>query len=140
MSPKCLLQPLLVIRTFAPKAPCERLIEHAEANGDEPGAAALRAWRGVHDPFELKGWIEERPTLIWKLDAALNLAEEDGATDLEGVTAPFLRGLFRYAPKAPQKRKSPRPYPRKPAPKPPNPETRHGHPKSRLIFSLFGVL
>ena len=102
-----------------PKTPCERLIDHAEANGDEQGVTVLRAWRVVHDPFELKDWIEERLTLIWKLDAALNLTEGDGVTDLEGVAAPFLRGLFRYAPKAPQKRKSPRASPLKPAPKPP---------------------
>jgi len=102
-----------------PKTPCERLIEHAEANGKVKGAAALRAWRKVHDPFELKDWIEERLTIIWKLDAALNLAEGEGVTDLEGVAAPFLRGLFRYAPKAPQKRKSPRPNLLKPVTKPP---------------------
>ena len=97
-----------------PKTPCERLIDHAEAIGDEQGVTVLRAWRVVHDPFELKDWIEERLTLIWKLDAALNLAKGDGVTDLEGVAAPFLRGLFRCAPKAPQKRKSPRASPLKP--------------------------
>jgi len=105
-----------------PKTPCERLIEHAQAIGDEPGAAVLRAWRVVHDPFELKDWIEARLTLIWKLDAALNLAEGEGVTDLEGVAAPFLRGLLRYAPKAPQKRKPVRTSPLKTHLKPPTPK------------------
>jgi hypothetical protein len=91
-----------------PKTPCDRLIEHAESVGDEAGATALRAWREPYDPFELKDWIEKRLALIWKLDAALSLAESEGETDLEGVAAPFLRGLLRYAPKAPQKRKSAR--------------------------------
>jgi hypothetical protein len=113
-----------------PKTPCERLIEHAEANGKVKGAAALRAWRKVHDPFELKDWIEERLTIIWKLDAALNLAEGEGVTDLEGVAAPFLRGLFRYAPKAPQKRKSPRPNLLKPVTKPPTQKPATDTPKA----------
>src|SRR5690606_9986954 len=73
-----------------PKTPCERLVEHCEATGDGTGAAALRAWRGRHDPFELKDWIEERLAAIWKLDAALTLAESEGETDLEGVAGPFL--------------------------------------------------
>jgi hypothetical protein len=105
-------------------------VEHAEANGKVKGAAALRAWREVHDPFELKDWIEERLTIIWKLDAALNLAEGEGVTDLEGVAAPFLRGLFRYAPKAPQKRKSPRPNLLKPVTKPPTQKPATDTPKA----------
>ncbi len=91
-----------------PKTPCQRLIEHCEAGGNTTGAAALKAWRARHDPFELKAWIEERLSLIWRLDGALALAQSEGQTDLEGVAAPFLRGLLRYAPKSPQKRKSPR--------------------------------
>ncbi len=91
-----------------PKTPCERLIEYAEGTGNDAGAAALRAWRELHDPFELKAWIEKRLGLIWKLDAALTLAESEGETDLEGVAAPFFRGRLRYAPKAPKKRKSAR--------------------------------
>lgn len=88
-----------------PKTPCDRLIEYREGSGESAAADALRAWRDIHDPFELKDWIEERMATIWKLDAALNLAQIEGETDLEGVAAPFLRGLLRYAPKAPQKRK-----------------------------------
>ena len=42
---------------------------------------------------------------IWKLDAALTLAESEGETDLEGVAAPILRGYLRSAPVAPQNRK-----------------------------------
>ena len=94
-----------------PKTPCDRLIEYTQRVGDEAGAAALGAWRESYDPFELKDWIENRLKLIWKLDAALTLAESEGETDLEGVAAPFLRGLLRYAPKAPQKRKPARTSP-----------------------------
>ena len=89
----------------APKTPCERLMDYREGSGEKAGATVLGAWRKLHDPFELKDWIEERLGVIWKLDAALILAQSEGETDLEGVAAPFLRGLLRYAPKAPQKRK-----------------------------------
>lgn len=102
-----------------PKTPCERLIEYREATGDKAAAEALRNWLDLHDPFELKDWIEERLARIWKLDAALNLAQSEGETDLEGVAAPFLRGLLRYAPKAPQKRKPARTSSPKPSIKPP---------------------
>jgi hypothetical protein len=105
-----------------PRTPCERLVDYREAAGDTAGAAALRAWREPHDPFDLKDWIEERLSLIWKLDAALNSAEAEGEADLEGVAAPFLRGLLRYAPKAPQKRKPARRPPPKPEPEPPTPQ------------------
>jgi hypothetical protein len=88
-----------------PKTPCDRLIEYHEGRGDRAHAAALRVWRKPHDPFELADWVEERLALIWKLDSLLTLAEAEGESDLEGVAAPFLRGLLRYAPKAPQKRK-----------------------------------
>lgn len=102
-----------------PKTPCERLAEYREATGEETRAAALRALSGLHDPFELKDWIEERLETIWKLDAALTHAESEGETDLERVAAPFFRGLLRYAPKTPKKRKPARKLPLKPNPKPP---------------------
>lgn len=101
-----------------PKTPCERLIDYHEAVGERASAEALREWRQLHDPFELKDWIEERLSIIWKLDAALNLAQGEDETDLEGVAAPFLRGLLRYAPKAPQKRKPARTSSEKPPIKP----------------------
>jgi hypothetical protein len=102
-----------------PKTPCDRLIEYREAVGDQAAAQALREWRQLHDPFDLKDWIEERLSMIWKLDAALNLAQSEGENELEGVAAPFLRGLLRYAPKAPHKRKPARTTPPKPPIKPP---------------------
>lgn len=102
-----------------PKTPCDRLIEHREMAGEKNEAGALRTLSGLHDPFELKDWIEKRLERIWQLDAALTLAESEGETDLEGVAAPFLRGLLRYAPKAPQKRKPVRKPPLKSTPKPP---------------------
>ena len=40
--------------------------------------------RSVHDPFELKGWIEQKLRQIWKLDSALNEAEIAGEIDLGG--------------------------------------------------------
>lgn len=102
-----------------PKTPCERLIEYHQGRGDRARAAALRVWRKPHDPFELKDWIEERLAAIWELDSLLTVAEAEGEPDLEGVAAPFLRGLLRYAPKAPQKREparksSPNPYHKQP--------------------------
>ena len=93
------------IHEKVPKTPCERLIEYCGEVGDEATAEALRAWRALHDPFELKAWIEKRLKMIWKLDAALTLAESEGETDLEGVAAPILRGHLRSAPVAPQNRK-----------------------------------
>jgi len=88
-----------------PLTPCERLIRYCLEVGDETTAESLRTWKGRHDPFELKAWIEKRLTMIWKLDAALTLADTDGKTDLEGVAAPILRGHRRSAPVAPQNRK-----------------------------------
>lgn len=102
-----------------PRTPCERLVQYREGRGDRAGAAALRSWRKQHDPFELKDWIEERLTAIWKLDAALMLAESEGETDPEGVAAPFLRGPLRYAPRAPQKRNPTRNPPLESNPEPP---------------------
>jgi hypothetical protein len=58
-----------------PKTPCERLIAYCGEVGDQATAEALWAWRALHDPFELKAWIEKRLTMIWKLDAALTLAQ-----------------------------------------------------------------
>lgn len=88
-----------------PLTPCERLIRYCLEVGDETTAESLRTWRGRHDPFELKAWIEKRLTMIWKLDAALTLADNDGETDMEGVAAPILRGHRRSAPVSPQNRK-----------------------------------
>lgn len=113
-----------------PKTPCQRLIEYREATGDKAAAAALRDWRDLHDPFELKDWIEGRLARIWKLDAALNLAQSEEQTDLEGVAAPFLRGLLRYAPKAPQKRKPARTSSPKPSIKPPTQKNATETPKA----------
>jgi hypothetical protein len=113
-----------------PKTPCDRLIEYREGSGDSAAADALRAWRDVHDPFELKDWIEERMETIWKLDAALNFAQSEGETDLEGVAAPFLRGLLRYAPKAPQKRKPARTSSLKTKLKPPTQKNATESPKA----------
>lgn len=113
-----------------PKTPCDRLIEYRESSGDSVAADALRTWRDLHDPFELKDWIEERMATIWKLDAALNLAQSEGETDLEGVAAPFFRGLLRYAPKAPQKRKPARTSSLKTKLKPPTPKNATESPKA----------
>jgi hypothetical protein len=113
-----------------PKTPCERLIEYWEATGDQAAGKALRERRDLHDPFELKDWIEERLARIWKLDAALTLAQSEGETDLEGVAAPFLRGLLRYAPTAPQKRKPVRTSPLKSHLKPPTPKNATEAPKA----------
>ena len=113
-----------------PKTPCQRLIDYREGSGEKAGAAVLGAWRKLHDPFELKDWIEERLGVIWKLDAALILAQSEGETDLEGVAAPFLRGLLRYAPKAPQKRNPARKSPLKTRLKPPTPNYATEAPKA----------
>ena len=88
-----------------PLTPCERLLLYCRASGDEATARSLEIWRALHDPFELKDWIEKRLKMIWKLDAALIVAENEGITDLEGVAAPILRGHLRSAPVAPQNRK-----------------------------------
>ena len=88
-----------------PLTPCERLLRYCRESGDEATADALETWRSLHDPFELKDWIEKRLKMIWKLDAALIVAENDGITDLEGVAAPILRGHLRSAPVAPQNQK-----------------------------------
>ena len=78
-----------------PQTPCDRLIAYYLEAGDKRSAKALDAWRSVHDPFELKGWIEQKLRQIWKLDSALNEAEIAGEIDLEGVAAPILRRSLR---------------------------------------------
>lgn len=88
-----------------PQTPCDRLITYYLKVGDERSAKALEAWRSVHDPFELKAWIEQKLRQIWKLDSALNDVENAGETDLEEVAAPILRRHLRSAPIAPQNRK-----------------------------------
>ncbi|MDB4617226.1 hypothetical protein OAE25_01010 [Verrucomicrobiales bacterium] len=88
-----------------PQTPCDRLIAYYLEVGDERSAKALEAWRSVHDPFELKAWIERKLRQIRKLDSVLNEAEIAGETDLEGVAAPILRRSLRSAPIAPQNRK-----------------------------------
>ncbi len=88
-----------------PRTPCERLIGYCREVGDGTTADALDAWRGLHDPFELKQWIEKRLKVIWKLDAALTIAESAGETNLEGVAATILKGHLRSAPMALQNRK-----------------------------------
>ncbi len=113
-----------------PQTPCDRLIAYREGGGENAAADSLRTWRDVHDPFELKDWIEARMATIWKLDAALNLAQSEGETDWEGVAAPFLRGLLRYAPKAPQKRKPARKPPLKTNHEQPNPKNATDAPKA----------
>lgn len=82
-----------------PQTPCERLIDYFRNEGaDEEHANALEVWRALHDPFELKAWIEKKLTQIWKLDRALSLAESEGEEDLEVVAATILKGHLRYAP------------------------------------------
>ncbi len=88
-----------------PLTPCERLLRYCRESGDEATADALETWRSLHDPFELKDWIEKRLKMIWKLDAALIVAENEGITALEGVAEPILRGHLRSAPVAPQNQK-----------------------------------
>ena len=72
-----------------PQTPCDRLIAYYLEAGDKRSAKALDAWRSVHDPFELKGWIEQKLRQIWKLDSALNEAEIAGEIDLGGGRADF---------------------------------------------------
>jgi len=82
-----------------PQTPCERLIKYYRAEEkNEEKANALEIWRGLHDPFELKNWIEKKLTQIWKLDRALSLAESECEEDLEGVADPILKGHLRSAP------------------------------------------
>lgn len=88
-----------------PMTPCERLLRYCEGVGDIRTARSLGAWRSLHDPFQLKDWIEKQLTMIWKLDAALTLAENNGENNLESIAAPILRGHLRSAPVAPQNRK-----------------------------------
>jgi hypothetical protein len=88
-----------------PQTPCERLIIHCREVGDESTAESLEAWRGKHDPFELKDWIEKKLEQVWELDRALRSAENEGKFDLEGVAGPILKSRLRSAPTALQNRK-----------------------------------
>ena len=87
-----------------PQTPCQRLIDHFRGSGEAAKAEALEARCSPLDPFELKAWIEKKLAQIWRLDSALNAAEYEGETDLEGVARPILRGYPRSAPIAPQNR------------------------------------
>jgi len=87
-----------------PQTPCQRLIDHFCGSGQTTKATALEARRAQLDPFEIKAWIEKKLAQIWRLDTALNDAEHEGETDLEGVARPILRGYPRSAPIAPQNR------------------------------------
>ena len=88
-----------------PLTPCERLIRYCRSAGDESTASSLEAWRSKHDPWELKKWIEKKLTQIWKLNSALQEAEDAGEPDLDGVAAPILKGNLRSAPITIQNRK-----------------------------------
>ncbi|MBU6181062.1 MAG: hypothetical protein KGR69_15455, partial [Verrucomicrobia bacterium] len=52
--------------------------------GEKAAAAALRDWRDLHDPFELRERIEARLARISKLDVALNTAQNEGENDQGG--------------------------------------------------------
>ena len=69
----------------APKTPCQRLIDYCRENNDEATAAGLEAWRGLHDPFELKGWIEAKLKQIWDLDSKLTAIEDGNELEKEEV-------------------------------------------------------
>ena len=81
------------------------IIVHCREVGDELSAESLEAWRGKHDPFELKDWIEKKLEQVWELDRALRSAESEGEIDLEGVAGPILKSRLRSAPTALQNRK-----------------------------------
>lgn len=87
-----------------PKTPCDRLIEHFMAGGELERAEEMKGWRGRHDPFALKDWIEAKLAQIWRLQKALREAEEEGEIDLEGVAAPILGDNLRSAPIVTQNR------------------------------------
>lgn len=88
-----------------PQTPCQRLIDYCRANRDESMAETLEQWRGRHDPFELKAWIEKKLEQVWELEQALQAAESEGEIDLEGVAGPILKGRLRSAPTSLQDRK-----------------------------------
>lgn len=74
---------------------CERLRRYCTESGDDASAEYLRAaWRLLHNPFELKAWIEKRLKLIWKLDAALTVAGNEGEASLEGWWQRFVPECF----------------------------------------------
>lgn len=91
-----------------PKTPCQRLVDYCRENDDEVTASALEAWRGLHDPFELKAWIESKLEQIWDLDR--QLSRDEDSTELEKeerATAAVLKSNLRCAPIAHQNRKHP---------------------------------
>lgn len=81
-----------------PQTPCDRLIAHFTVSGELSRAAELKRWRGQHDPFELKDWIEAKLAQVWTLERALREASKEGEFDLEGVAAPILGDNLRCAP------------------------------------------
>jgi hypothetical protein len=74
-----------------PKTPCQRLIDYCRENDDEETATALEAWRALHDPFELKAWIESKLKQIWDLDRQLSRKEDNDETDKEEQAAAAIR-------------------------------------------------
>ena len=58
-----------------PKTPCQRLIDYCTEIEDGETARALEAGRGLHDPFDLKAWIESKLKQIWALDKQLSTDE-----------------------------------------------------------------
>ena len=82
-----------------PKTPCQRLIDYCRENEDEATAAALEAWRALHDPFELKAWIESKLKQIWDLDRQLSVDEDsDETAKKERAAAAVLKSNLRSAP------------------------------------------
>ena len=89
-----------------PKTPCQRLIDYCRENDDEGTAAALEAWRALHDPFELKAWIESKLQQIWDLDRQLSMDEDSEEIEKEELAAAaILMSNLRSAPIAHQNRK-----------------------------------
>jgi len=79
-----------------PQTPSQRLIDRYAGIGDTAGVEGLENYRKQFDPFKMKERIEKRLSLIWKLDSALNQAEDDGGTDMERVARPILQGHLIY--------------------------------------------
>ena len=109
-----------------PKTPCQRLIDYCQENDDRATASALEAWRKLHDPFELKAWIESKLKQIWDLDKKLSADETMTEIEKEGVAAAaILMSNLRSAPIAHQNRKhhpkkNPKSTPNQAATKSPN--------------------
>jgi hypothetical protein len=82
-----------------PETPCQRVIDYLREKGDESTAGALEVWRGQHDPFELKNWIEAKLKQIWELDRKLSEGEDLSELEKEGVVAGAIsEGDLRSAP------------------------------------------